>query len=62
MSMYHHVNSDSSDDCVPKFPDQETGAGGSAGGSGLTPEMFSRDKPPLTNRGALITLASSFTG
>ncbi len=56
MLMYHHVNSDSRDDCVQNIPNQEAGGGGSAGGSGLPPEMFSPEKPPLTNRGALITI------
>lgn len=56
MSMYHHVKSDSSHDCTQNPSAKKTDAGGSAGCSGLFPEMLSPDKPPLTNRGALITV------
>lgn len=56
MSMYHHVNSDSRDDCVQNIPGRETGAGGSAGGTGSPSEDHPDEKPPLTKRGAPITV------
>ncbi|MDD2732745.1 MAG: replication initiation factor domain-containing protein [Desulfuromonadaceae bacterium] len=57
MSMYHHANSDSSNDCNQSKSGIETEGDGSASTSGDAPDTLPPDyKPPLTNRGAQITV------
>lgn len=53
--MSHCLDPVSKSNCVQSVSGTKTGAGGSAGGSGLSPEMLSPEKPPLTNRGAQIS-------
>lgn len=54
--MYHHVNSDSRSDFVPATSVMGAGGHGLAVASGSLLDCQPPEKPPLTNRGALITV------